>query len=89
MFKRMRFGFVPTTEAWRIVGLCILLLLITASSLVGCTGSTCTVTPSLTQPPAMAAFQTAGLMINPPEIDPGQELSITATVTLGAVIWLS
>jgi hypothetical protein len=29
----------------------------------------------------MAAFQTAGLMINPPEIDPGQELSITATVT--------
>ena len=81
MFKRMRFGFVPTTEAWRIVGLCILLLLITTSSLVGCTGSTCTVTPSLTQPPAPAAFQTAALAINPAELNPGQELSITAMVT--------
>jgi hypothetical protein len=80
MFKRMIFRFVPSTDTWRMVGLCTLLLLITASSLVGCTGSTCTVTPSLTRPPAPAAFQTTGLTINPPEIDPGRELSITATV---------
>ena len=31
-------------------------------------------------PPAPAAFQTAGLKINPTEIEPGEELSITATV---------
>ena len=81
MFKRMIFRFVPSTDTWRMVGLCTLLLLITASSLVGCTGSTCTVTPAVTPPPAPAAFQTAGLTINPPEINPGQELNITAMVT--------
>ncbi len=80
MFKRMIFRFVSSTDTWRIVGLCTLLLLITALSLVGCTGSTCTTTPSLTQPTGLAVFQTAELTINPPEIDLGQELSITATV---------
>jgi len=72
---------MPTTETWRIVGLCILLLLITTSSLVACSGPTCTLTPALTPPPAPAAFQTAGLSINPAELNPGQELSITAVVT--------
>jgi len=81
MFKRMIFRFVPGTDTWRMVGLCTLLLLITALSLVGCTGSTCTTAPSLTRPPGLAAFQTAGLTINPTEINPGQELIITATVT--------
>jgi len=33
-----------------------------------------------TPPPGPAAFETTGLKINPPEIDPGQELIITATV---------
>jgi hypothetical protein len=32
-------------------------------------------------PPAPAAFQTANLAINPAEVNPGRELSITATVT--------
>lgn len=81
MFRRMIFHFVPSTDTWRIIGLCTLLLLITASSLVGCTGSTCTVTPGLIEPPAPAAFQTAGLMINPAEVEPGEEVSITTTVT--------
>ena len=82
MFKRMRFGFMPTTETWRIVGLGILLLLIATSSLVACAGPTCTLTPALTpSPPAPAAFQTAGLSINPAELNPGQELTITAMVT--------
>jgi len=80
MLKRMISHFVPGTDTWRIIGLCTLLLLITASSLVGCTGSTCTVTPGLIEPPAPAAFKTAGLKINPAEIEPGEELSITATV---------
>jgi hypothetical protein len=80
MFKRMISHFVPSADTWRIIGLCTLPLLITALSLVGCTGSTCTVTPSLIEPPASAAFQTAGLTINPAEIEPGEELSITATV---------
>lgn len=80
MFKKMIFRFVSSTDTWRIVGLCTLLLLITALSLVGCTGSTCTTTPSLTQPTGLAVFQTAGLTINPTEINPGQELIITATV---------
>jgi hypothetical protein len=80
MFKRMIFRFVPGTDTWRMIGLGTLLLLITASSLVGCTGSTCTVAPSPIEPPAPAALQTAGLTVNPAEIEPGQELSITAAV---------
>jgi len=44
--------------------------------------ATCTSTPALTPPPpAPAAFQTAALAINPAELNPGQELSITAMVT--------
>ena len=42
---------------------------------VACTG------PTSTTPPAPAAFQTAGLSINPPEVNPRQELSVTAMVT--------
>ena len=80
MFKRMISRFMPSTDTWRIMGLCTLLLLITVSSTVGCTGSTCTVKPGLPEPPVPATFQTAGLMINPAEIEPGEELSITATV---------
>jgi len=48
---------------------------------VAYTGPTSTPTPAPTPPPAPAAFQTADLAINPAEIDPGQELSITAMVT--------
>jgi len=81
MLKRMISHFLPSTDTWRIMGLCTLLLLITASSLVGCTGSTCTVTPGLIEPPAPAALQTDGLTINPTEIEPGEGLSITAMVT--------
>lgn len=78
MSKKVMLGLVPTTGTWKIVGLCILLLLITTASLVACSGPTSTAT--LTSP-APTLFQTAELAINPAEVNPGVEVIITAQVT--------
>jgi len=49
---------------------------------VACTGPTSPLTPALTPPPpAPAAFQTADLAINPAEVNPAVEVTITAQVT--------
>jgi len=48
---------------------------------VACTGPTSTLTPALTPPPAPTAFQTADLAINPAEVNPAVEVTITAQVT--------
>jgi len=78
MSKKVMLGLVPTAGTWRIVGLCILLLLITTSSFVACSGLTST---STLTPPAPSAFLTAELAINPAEVNPGVEVIITAQVT--------
>jgi peroxiredoxin len=51
------------------------------STVVACTGPASTLKAALTPPPAPTAFQTADLAINPAEVNPAVELTITAQVT--------
>ena len=79
--KRKMFGLVPTTVTRRIVAACVLLLLGLASFLVACAGPTSTPAPALMSPPAPADLQIAELAIDPAEVNPGEEVVITAKVT--------
>jgi len=61
-----------------VIGVVLFWLILIA---VACTGPMSTLTPALTPPPAPIAFQTAALAINPAEVNPGVEVTITAQVT--------
>ena len=71
--KRKMSGLAPTTVTRRIVAACVLLLLGLGSFLVACAGPTST--------PAPADLQIAELAIDPAEVNPGEDVVITAKVT--------
>ena len=92
MLKKMISRLVPTTLIKRIIGLCVLLLLILTSAFVASDGlmsastpapvwmSISTPSPVTTQMPSAVGPQIMGLAVSPPEVDVGEQVVIIATV---------
>lgn len=80
-------GSVLTKVRQRIIASCVLLLLVLTLSLVACAGptsapaSTPTPEPNPTPSRTPAVFQVTQLTVNPPEVNPGVDVIITAKVT--------
>ena len=81
MLRRRMFGLVPTTVTRKIVGLCILLLLVLTPAFVACAGLVSTPASIQTPPSALPAFQIAELEISPAEVSAGEKINIAAKVT--------